>query len=158
MVQESRGGNLKGITHSNLLINHLLYEWLAKFLLPFQWLYALLAWREVPERGIFVPADIIRIPLNWKTVSQLCTLYASESTSKERSWAFQVVKNCLPAQESYETRVWSLGREDSLEEGMATTSIFLLENPLERGAWWATVQKVTELETTEHACTKKKLV
>ena len=69
-----------------------------------------------------------------------------------------MVKNCLPIQESYEMKVWSLGREDSLEEGMATTSVFLLENALDRGAWWATVQKATELETTEHAGTKKKLL
>ena len=29
---------------------------------------------------------------------------------------------------------------------------FCLENPTDRGAWWATVQRVAESDTTEHAC------
>ena len=33
-----------------------------------------------------------------------------------------VVKNCLPVQETQETRVQSLGREDPLEEGTVTHS------------------------------------
>ena len=37
-----------------------------------------------------------------------------------------------------ETWVRSLGREDPLEEGMATHSSILAENPMDRGAWWAT--------------------
>ena len=41
-----------------------------------------------------------------------------------------------------EMRVWSLGREDPLEKGMAThSSILGLENPMHRGAWWATGTK-----------------
>ena len=51
----------------------------------------------------------------------------------------QTVKN-LPAM--WETRVWSLGQEDLLEEGMAAhPSIFAMEkrrNPMHRGAWQAT--------------------
>ena len=36
--------------------------------------------------------------------------------------------------------VQSLDQEDSLEEGMAThCSILILENPMDRGAWWARV-------------------
>ena len=36
--------------------------------------------------------------------------------------------------------VRSLGWEDPLEEGMEThSSILVLENPMDRGAWWATV-------------------
>ena len=48
-------------------------------------------------------------------------------------------------------QVPSLGREDPLEEGMAThTSNSCLENPTIRGAWQAIVQRVTkELDTTE---------
>ena len=41
-----------------------------------------------------------------------------------------MVKN-LPAKQ--ETQVRSLGSEDALEKGMATTSC--LENPMDRGAW-----------------------
>ena len=38
-------------------------------------------------------------------------------------------------QETQETWIWSLGQEDPLEEGMATTPVFCLENPMDRGAW-----------------------
>ena len=57
----------------------------------------------------------------------------------------QMVKNLL---ETKETQIWSVGREDSLEKGMAIHSC--LENPMDRGAWWATVHGVKkELDTTE---------
>ena len=40
-----------------------------------------------------------------------------------------------------ETQVQSLGQEDPLEEGMAThSSILAWRIPMDRGAWWATVQ------------------
>ena len=51
-----------------------------------------------------------------------------------------------------ETQVHSLGWKDPLEKGMATHSsqYSCLENPMDRGTWWATVYGVTkELETTE---------
>ena len=39
-----------------------------------------------------------------------------------------------------ETHVRSLGGEDPLEEKMAThSSILAWENPMNKGAWWATV-------------------
>ena len=89
------------------------------------------------------------------------------------AWVFQValvVKN-LPA--SAEVRdVSSIPSwKDPLEEGMATHSVSLpgeshgqrsfvgypcLENPMDRGALWATVHGVSEsgaTETTEHTCT-----
>ena len=37
--------------------------------------------------------------------------------------------------QTQETRVRSLGREDPLEEGMATLQCSCLENPKDRGAW-----------------------
>ena len=52
-----------------------------------------------------------------------------------------MVKN-LPAMQ--ETWVQSLGQDNPLEKGMATHSSILLENPMDRGAWWATVHGVTK--------------
>ena len=53
-------------------------------------------------------------------------------------------------QEMQETRVQSLGREDPLEEGMAPHSgILSLENPMDRGAWQATVHRLTQSATTK---------
>ena len=44
-------------------------------------------------------------------------------------------------QESQETWVQSLYREDPLEEGMATySSILAFRIPMDRGVWWATDQ------------------
>ena len=60
-----------------------------------------------------------------------------------RNYMAQMVKN-LPAMQ--EIRVRSLGREDSLEEGMAThSSILGLENPTDRGAWRATDHRVAKI-------------
>ena len=44
----------------------------------------------------------------------------------------------------------SVGWEDPLGEGMATHSrILAWRIPMDRGAYWATVHEVTELDTTE---------
>ena len=52
---------------------------------------------------------------------------------------------CLPVQQTQETQVRSMGQEDPLEEGMATpSSIFLLENPMDRRAWQATIHGVSK--------------
>ena len=46
----------------------------------------------------------------------------------------------------WETLVQSLGGKDTLEKEMAThSSILGLENPMDRGAWWATVHGVTRV-------------
>ena len=57
----------------------------------------------------------------------------------------QTVK-CLPTMR--ETRVRSLGREDPLQEGMATHSnILACRIPMDRGAWQTTVHGVTKSRT-----------
>ena len=56
-----------------------------------------------------------------------------------------MIKN-LPAM--WETSVQSLGQEDPLEKGMATNSnILAWRIPMDRGAWWATVQGVSKNQT-----------
>ena len=69
-------------------------------------------------------------------------------------------KESLPSSTHYTHEMWilSLGWEGPLEEGMAThSSIFTLENPMDRIAWQATIHTVSQLdmtEATEHVCTK----
>ena len=47
-----------------------------------------------------------------------------------------------------ETQVLSLGQEDPMEEEMATPLQYsCLENPMDRGVWWATVHGVTKSQT-----------
>jgi len=60
------------------------------------------------------------------------------------SLVVQTVKN-LPAMQ--EMGIQSLGQEDPLEKDMTMHSSIdcYLENPMDRGAWWATVHGVTKL-------------
>ena len=59
-----------------------------------------------------------------------------------------MVKDPSAKQEIQETRVQSLGWEDPLEKGMAThSSILAWRIPMDRGAWQATVQRVTKSQT-----------
>ena len=46
-----------------------------------------------------------------------------------------------------ETWVLYLGQEDRLEEGMPTHSSILVWNPMDRGAWQATVHRVIKSQT-----------
>ena len=57
----------------------------------------------------------------------------------------QMVKRLSTMQE---TRVQSLGWEDPLEKEMAIRiQYYWLENPTDRGAWWATVRGVAKSRT-----------
>ena len=50
--------------------------------------------------------------------------------------------------EMQETRVQSLGQEDHLEKVMAThSSILAWKNPVDGGAWWATIHGVAKSQT-----------
>ena len=55
-----------------------------------------------------------------------------------------MVKNPSVMQELQETGVCFLGGEDSLEEGMATHLSSCLENPMDTGAWRATVSRTAK--------------
>ena len=53
----------------------------------------------------------------------------------------------------------TLGSEGSLEEGNDNPLQYsCLENPMDRGAWKAPVHGATELDMTDHACTKALVV
>ena len=59
-----------------------------------------------------------------------------------------VVKNLPALQETQETLVQSLDQEDPLEKKMVThSSIPSCEIPWTKGAWWATVQRITKSQT-----------
>ena len=62
-----------------------------------------------------------------------------------QEWTSQVVP---VAKNPQETQVQSLGGEDLLEEGMANPPQYsCLENPMDRGAWRATVHNIAESQT-----------
>ena len=64
------------------------------------------------------------------------------------SWASLVAQTVENPPAMWETWVHSLGREDPVEEGMAThSSILAWGNPMDRRAWWATVRGVTKSQT-----------
>ena len=52
-------------------------------------------------------------------------------------------------QVTQEMWIQSLGREDPLEK--MATQYSCLENPKDRGAWWAAVHRATESDMTEAA-------
>ena len=63
----------------------------------------------------------------------------------------------MPMQEISETWVLSLGWEDPMKEEMAThSSILAWRLPIDIGAWWVMVQRITKfdmIEVTEYAGT-----
>ena len=83
------------------------------------------------------------------TIVIICmSCFITGDPSKEPFLVAQMVKN-LPA--VWETWVWSLGWEETLEEGVAThPSIPTWRIPMNRGAWQLTVHEVRNTELTRH--------
>ena len=69
-----------------------------------------------------------------------------------------VVENPPAVQEMQDTRVWSLGWENPLEEENGNLLQYSYKkNPMDRGAWWAVVQRVTKSWTrlSDDACMQR---
>ena len=67
----------------------------------------------------------------------------------------QLVKNAK--QETQEMQIRSLSEEDPLEKGNGyPLRCSCLENPMDRGAWRATVQRVKEADTSGQLSTRAK--
>ena len=78
-------------------------------------------------------------------------LWNSLSININSSLVVQTVKNLHAKQETW---VWSLGREDPLEEGKAAHSSFLAWRiPMDKGAWQDTVHGIPESDITEQLST-----
>ena len=75
-------------------------------------------------------------------------LFIAESHALSRASLVAKTVKTLPVM--WETQVQSLGREDSLERGMATPLQYsCLENPMDRGAWRSAVHGVAESDMTQ---------
>ena len=70
-------------------------------------------------------------------------------------WASLVAQTVRNPPTMQEIWVQSLGWEDPLEKGMAThSSILAWRIAINRGAWWATVHRASESDTTEGLSTQ----
>ena len=85
-------------------------------------------------------------PYYWETQCLLGKHLHPLTFVKGASQVALVVKNPPANAGDLRDGVPSLGREDPLEKKMATHSS-ILENPMDRGAWWATVYRVVKSQT-----------
>ena len=87
------------------------------------WLPSILAWRSpwTEEHGRPQSMGSQRVGQKWATI------FRSEPARGFPGGASGKESLCLPMQEMQEKQVPSLGQEDPLEEGMATTPVFLPE-------------------------------
>ena len=105
--------------------------------MSFSYTNFLLYWKCFPQVIVLIVTVLLRC--NWPTYV-IGHIWASQVA--------QWVKNPSAMQETQEVWVWPLGQEDHLEKEMATQiPYFCLENPMDRGAWWATVHRVTKNRT-----------
>ena len=83
----------------------------------------------------------------WVVILEFC-LPCHSGLPEWKPWWLRWLKKKKNPPAMLETWVRSLGWEDPLEEGMAThSSILAWRIPMDRGAWWATVQGVSKSQT-----------
>ena len=100
-----------------------------KIIYPYPNLWNLWRWLYLEKRFLQLSPDEIWLP-RWRSVKNLPTNECGRH------------KRLLLCGFSF------LGREDPLEKEMAMHSQYsCLENPMDRGAWWATVHGVTKSQT-----------
>ena len=85
-------------------------------------------------------------------------MFKERNEEKRKHWDLnQSLRICLPMQELHETWLWSLGKEDLLEEEMATHSrVLAWTNPWTEepgGLQFMKSQRVGHDWATEHTCT-----
>ena len=99
----------------------------------------------MPERYILAWEILLPYLIN-SIVSFNLFLFSSHKLSSytKTSLVVQMVKRLSTM---WETRVQALGWEDPLEKEMANPQYYCLENPMDRGAWQATVYGVTKSRT-----------
>ena len=90
--------------------------------------------------------------LNWpgfKAKAFLLFLYQNGFSIKEITitWVFMVAQTVKNPPAMRETWVWSLGWKDSWRKNGYPLQYSCLENPMGRGAWWATVHGVAKNQT-----------
>ena len=83
-----------------------------------------------------------------KMMKSFKTSLLVDSTSRQKIRASLVAPSVKKRPATQETRVGTLGREDSLEEEMAThSSILAWNNPMDRGACQAVIHGITKSRT-----------
>ena len=113
-------------------------------------------WLKDTFRGLLPP---IPGPVSWllesNLMGQIFLLVCSVLLFGASSWLSDK-ESAWQGRKMQETQVPPLGREDSLEEGMAThSSILAWKIPMDRGAWQATVHRSAKnwLQLSTHAHT-----
>ena len=134
-----------------------------------------MGWEDTLEKGKDTHSSILawrnpwtvwsmgsqRVRHNWATFTFTLSLWELDSTCCNwfPRWRTQSRKR-LSMQEKQEKLVQSLDREDHLEVAWQPTLYFWLANPMDRGAWRATVHGVAKSRTrlkwlSMHACTQQ---
>ena len=107
------------------------------------------SWWWTGRPGVLRLMGSQRVRHDWATELNWTDIWASSMA--------QWVKNLPAMQETQETWVWSLGLKDSPgEEDGNPLQYSCLENPMDRGAWWATVQRGTKSRTRLSTSTETK--